>query len=80
MQLDTAKTNADIDSTLEYWYHKRSNCPRLAQVAIEVLSLQPISAETRGSSRRVASPLPTRLEATATGMAQTLWLCQGWAD
>ena len=81
-QLDTAKTDADVDDPLRYWYHKRSDYPRLAQMAIEVLSVQPMSAECErlfSSGGLMVSPLRTRLEATTIGMAQTLrsWLKAG---
>ena len=81
-QLDTAKTDADVDDPLQYWYHKRSDYPRLAQMAIEVLSVQPMSAECErlfSSGGLMVSSLRTRLEATTIGMAQTLrsWLKAG---
>ena len=74
-QIDTTKTNANVNDPLQYWYHKRSNYPRLSQIAIEILSVQPISAECErlfSSDGLMVSPLWTRLEATTIGMAQTL--------
>ena len=80
-QLDKS-TECDIDDPLQYWYQKRSEYPRLAQMAAEILSVQPMSAECErlfSSGGLMVSPLRTRLEATTIGIAQTLrsWLKAG---
>ena len=75
-------SDTKVENPLEYWYNKRSEYPRLAQMAMEILSIPPMSAECErlfSSSGIMVTPLRSRLEAITIGLAQTLrsWLKAG---
>jgi len=67
---------------LEYWHTKKYEYPRLAQMAVEILSIPAMSAECErlfSSGGLMVSPLRSQLEASTIGLAQTLrsWLKAG---
>ena len=80
---DITKNNTvEDEDPFRYWYGRRSEYPRLSQMAVEVLSVLPMSAECErlfSSSGRMVSPLRTRLESSTIAMAQALrsWLKAG---
>jgi hypothetical protein len=75
-------TDTGVFNPLDYWYNKRFEYPRLAQMAAEILSIPPMSADCErlfSSCGLMVTPLRSRLEATTIGLAQTLrsWLKAG---
>jgi hypothetical protein len=80
---DTPKGNhPEIEDPICYWFSRRLEYPRLSQMAVEILSVLPMSAECErlfSSSGRMVSPLRSRLESSTIGMAQALrsWLKAG---
>jgi hypothetical protein len=84
-QRDRRDSDSDVVDPFEYWHNKRSVYPRLAQMALDILSAAPMSAEAErlfSSSGRMVSPDRTQLEANTIGMVQTLrsWLRGGYID
>jgi hypothetical protein len=72
----TDTTDTKVENPLEYWYTKKYEYPRLAQMAVEILSIPAISAEYKrlfSSGGLMVTPLRSQLEASTIGLAQTLW-------
>jgi hypothetical protein len=81
-QQRTDTTDAEVENPLEYWYTKKYEYPRLAQMAVEILSIPAMSAECErlfSSGGLMVTPLRSQLEASTIGLAQTLrsWLKAG---
>jgi hypothetical protein len=63
------------DNPLEYWSTKRFEYPRVARMAIDILSIPAMSAGCEGtffSAGSMVSPKRSRLEASAIAVAQTV--------
>jgi hypothetical protein len=78
----TDATDTEVENPLEYWYTKKYEYPRLAQMAVEILSIPAMSAECErlfSSGGLMVTPLRSQLEASTIGLAQTLrsWLKAG---
>ena len=70
------------DNPLEYWSAKRFDYPRLAKMAIDVLSIPATAAEcerTFSSAGSMVSPKRSRLDASTIAVTQTVrsWLRAG---
>jgi hypothetical protein len=70
------------DNPLRYWSAKRFEYPRVARMAIDVLSIPPMAAEcerTFSSAGTMVSSKRTRLDASTISVAQTVrpWLKAG---
>ncbi len=70
------------DNPLEYWSAKRLEYPRVARMAIDVLSTPAMAAEcerTFSSAGAMVSPKRTRLDSSTISVAQTVrsWLKAG---
>ncbi|KAM5529798.1 hAT family dimerization domain protein [Fusarium oxysporum f. sp. phaseoli] len=77
-----AKHDPLVTDPLRYWWEKRKDYPRLSRMALDVLSIPPMSAECErlfSVAGQMVSPLGTRLEASTIGMTQTLrsWVRSG---
>ena len=79
-------TNQDVytknDNPLDYWSAKRFTYPRVARMAIDVLSIPAMAAEcerTFSSAGSMLSPKRTRLDASTIAVTQTVrsWLREG---
>ena len=77
-----AKNDAMVTDPVQYWWGKRNEYPRLSRMALDLLSIPPMSAECErlfSVSGQMVSPLRTRLEASTIGITQTLrsWVRSG---
>jgi hypothetical protein len=77
-----AKNDALVTDPVQYWWEKRNEYPRLSRMALDLLSIPPMSAECErlsSVSGQMVSPLRTRLEASTIGITQTLrsWVRSG---
>jgi hypothetical protein len=69
------ESDQDVIDPLVYWHEKRSLYPRLAQMALDVLSVAPMSAEVErlfSSCGGMLDPSRNRIEANTIGIVQTL--------
>jgi hypothetical protein len=77
----TDTTDTEVENPLEYWYTKKYEYPRLAQMGVEILSIPAMSAECERlfSSGGLMVTLRSQLEASTIGLAQPLrsWLKAG---
>ncbi|PNP52918.1 hypothetical protein FNYG_15795 [Fusarium nygamai] len=74
--------DGSIDDPLAYWHEKRFKYPNLSRMALDFLTIQPISAECErlfSAAGRMVNPLRHQLEAQIIGMCQVLrsWLRAG---
>jgi hypothetical protein len=70
-----AKHDPLVTDPLRYWWEKRKDYPRLSRMALDVLSIPPMSAACGrlfSVAGQMVSPLRTRLEASTIGITQTL--------
>jgi hypothetical protein len=68
-------SDQDVVDPLSYWHEKRSLYPRLAQMALDVLSVPPMSADVErlfSSCGGMLDSSRNRLEANTIGIVQTL--------
>jgi hypothetical protein len=77
-----ARNDPLVTDPLQYWWEKRDDYPRLSRMALDLLSIPPMSAECERLSSvtgQMVSPLRTRLEASTIGITQTLrsWVRNG---
>ncbi|KAK2666365.1 HAT, C-terminal dimerization domain [Fusarium oxysporum f. sp. vasinfectum] len=66
------------DNPLEYWYAKRFEYPRVAKMAIDVLSVPAMATECErafSSAGSMVSPQRTRLDASTIAVIQTFRSC-----
>lgn len=82
-QRDRGARDDDVVDPIEYWHDKRSTYPRLAQMALDILSVAPMSAEVErlfSSAGKMLAPDRSRLEANTIGITQTVrsWLRAGY--
>jgi hypothetical protein len=73
------------DNLLEYWSTKRFEYPRVARMAIDILSIPAMSAEcerTFSSAGSMVSPKRSRLDASTIAVTQTVrsWFRAGLLD
>ena len=74
--------DGSIDDPLAYWHEKRFKYPNLSRMALDFLTIQPMSAECErlfSAAGRMVNPLRHQLEAQVIGMCQVLrsWLRAG---
>ncbi|KAF6528009.1 hypothetical protein HZS61_008311 [Fusarium oxysporum f. sp. conglutinans] len=74
--------DAQVRDPLAYWHEKRFKYPRLSRMALDFLTIQPMSAECErlfSAAGRMVTPLRSRLEAQVIGTCQVLrsWLRAG---
>lgn len=79
------KNDALVTDPVRYWWAKRDLYPKLSRMALDLLSIPPMSAECErlfSVSGQMVSPLRTRLEASTIGITQTLrsWVRSGLID
>ena len=84
-QQDKASTDSACHDPIRYWHARRQEYPRLSRMALDILTIQPMSAERErlfSTAGRIVTPLRSRLDANTIGMAQTLrsWLRAGLID
>jgi hypothetical protein len=77
-----AKNDPLITNPFQYWWERRNDYPRLSRMALDLLSIPPMSAECErlfSVAGQMVSPLRTRLEASTIGVTQTLrsWVRNG---
>ncbi|KAJ6436893.1 restless-like transposase [Purpureocillium lavendulum] len=76
------KNDPLVTDPIQYWWERRKEYPRLSQMALDLLSVPPKSAERErlfSVAGQMVSPLRTRLEASTIGVTQTLrsWVRHG---
>lgn len=74
-----------VSDPVQYWWERREDYPRLSQMALDVLSIPPMSAECErlfSVTGQMVSPFRTRLEASTIGITQTVrsWVRNGLID
>ena len=79
------KNDPLVTDPIQYWWERRKDYPRLSQMALDLLSVPPMSAECErlfSVAGQMVSPLRTRLEASTIGITQTLrsWVRNGLID
>ncbi|KAG7410120.1 putative AC9 transposase [Fusarium oxysporum f. sp. raphani] len=72
-------TDTDIRDPIAYWQDNRAQYPRLSRMALDFLTIQPMSAECErlfSAAGRLVTPLRSRLEVDIIGMCLVLrsWL------
>jgi hypothetical protein len=77
-----AKNDPLVTNPFQYWWERRKDYPRLSRMALDLLSIPPMSAECErlfSLAGQMVSPLRTRLEANTIGVTQTLrpWVRNG---
>ncbi|OWT42569.1 restless-like transposase [Pochonia chlamydosporia 170] len=77
--------DSDIRDPITYWHERRRRYPRLSRMALDFLTIQPMSAECErlfAAAGRMVTPLRSRLDADIIGMCQVLrsWLRAGVID
>ncbi|OWT42269.1 reverse transcriptase [Pochonia chlamydosporia 170] len=77
--------DSDIRDPITYWHERRRGYPRLSRMALDFLTIQPMSAECErlfAAAGRMVTPLRSRLDADIIGMCQVLrsWLRAGVID
>jgi hypothetical protein len=75
----------DVRDSIPYWYERRRRYPRLSRMALDFLTIQPMSAECErlfAAAGRMVTPLRSQLDADIIGMCQVLrsWLRAGVID
>ncbi|KAK5996238.1 Putative AC transposase-like protein [Cladobotryum mycophilum] len=80
--LDTHPNDSKVSDPFEYWMLKQEEYPHLSRMAIDILSVPPMSAEPErlfSVSGAMVAPRRSRLEASTIGIAMTLrsWLRAG---
>jgi hypothetical protein len=80
-----AKNDPLVTDPIQYWWERRKDYPRLSRMALDLLSVPPMSAECErlfSVAGQMVSPLRTRLEASTIGITQTLrsWVRNGLID
>ncbi|KAI8416748.1 hypothetical protein FOFC_03061 [Fusarium oxysporum] len=68
-------TDTDIRDPIAYWQDNRAQYPRLSRMALDFLTIQPMSAECErlfSAAGRLVTPLRSRLEVDIIGMCLVL--------
>ncbi|KAF4448243.1 restless-like transposase [Fusarium austroafricanum] len=81
-QKDVLPTDNVIRDPLEYWHAQRFKYPRLSRMAVDFMTVQPMSAECErlfSTAGRMVTPLRNQLEASTIAICQVLrsWLQAG---
>ncbi|KAF4332544.1 restless-like transposase, partial [Fusarium beomiforme] len=81
-QKDVLPTDNVIRDPLEYWHAQRFKYPRLSRMAVDFMTVQPMSAECErlfSAAERMVTPLRNQLEASTIAICQVLrsWLQAG---
>ncbi|KAG6989577.1 putative AC transposase [Fusarium oxysporum f. sp. conglutinans] len=81
-QKDVLPTDNQIRDPLEYWHAQRFKYPRLSRMAVDFMTVQPMSAECErlfSAAGRMVTPLRNQLEASTIAICQVLrsWLQAG---
>ncbi|OAA63224.1 transposase [Akanthomyces lecanii RCEF 1005] len=74
-----------VSDPVQYWWERRQDYPRLSRMALDLLSIPPMSAECErlfSVAGQMVSPFRTRLEASTIGVTQTVrsWVRNGLID
>ncbi|KAG7418779.1 hypothetical protein Forpe1208_v003635 [Fusarium oxysporum f. sp. rapae] len=72
---DVHKSDQNILDPISYWYERREEYPRLSQMALDVLSVLPMSADVErlfSTCGRMVRDDRARLDASTIGMTQTI--------
>ncbi|PWI64137.1 hypothetical protein PCL_12103 [Purpureocillium lilacinum] len=77
--------DSEVRDPISYWHERRRRYPRLSRMALDFLTIQPMSAECErlfAAAGRMVTPLRSRLDADIIGMCQVLrsWLRAGVID
>jgi hypothetical protein len=77
--------DSDVRDPIAYWHERRRRYPRLSRMALDFLTIQPMSAECErlfAAAGRMVTALRSRLDADIIGMCQVLrsWLRAGVID
>jgi hypothetical protein len=80
---DVHKSDQKVVDPIGYWYERREEYPRLSQMAMDVLSVLPMSADVErlfSTAGRMVRDDRANLEASTIGMTQTVrsWLRGGY--
>ncbi|TVY75153.1 putative AC transposase [Fusarium oxysporum f. sp. cubense] len=80
---DVHKSDQNILDPISYWYERREEYPRLSQMALDVLSVLPMSIDVErlfSTCGRMVRDDRARLDASTIGMTQTVrsWHCGGY--
>ncbi|OBS16026.1 hypothetical protein FPOA_13227 [Fusarium poae] len=80
---DVHKSDQNILDPISYWYERWEEYPRLSQMALDVLSVLPMSADVErlfSTCGRMVRDDRARLDASTIGMTQTVrsWHCGGY--
>ncbi|TXC12399.1 hypothetical protein FocTR4_00017248 [Fusarium oxysporum f. sp. cubense] len=80
---DVHKSDQNILDPISYWYERREEYPRLSQMALDMLSVLPMSADVErlfSTCGRMVRDDRARLDASTIGMTQTVrsWHCGGY--
>ncbi|KAF5228115.1 hypothetical protein FANTH_14595 [Fusarium anthophilum] len=80
---DVHKSDQNILDPISYWYERREEYLRLSQMALDVLSVLPMSADVErlfSTCGRMVRDDRARLDASTIGMTQTVrsWHCGGY--
>jgi hypothetical protein len=81
-QKEVLPTDSAIRDPLEYWHAQRFKYPRLSRMAVDFMTVQPMSAECErlfSAAGRMVTPLRNQLEASTIAICQVLrsWLQAG---
>ncbi|KJZ71564.1 hypothetical protein HIM_09033 [Hirsutella minnesotensis 3608] len=74
--------DCEVTDPIEYWHERKQLYPRLSRMALDFLTVQPMSAECErlfSAAGRMVTPLRSRLDADIIGICQVLrsWLRAG---
>lgn len=77
-----SKSDPFVTNLFQYWWGKQKEYPRLSRMALDLLSIPPMSAECErlfSVAGQMVSPQRSRLEASTIGVTQTLrsWVRNG---
>ncbi|KAL6405367.1 putative AC9 transposase [Ilyonectria robusta] len=80
---DVHKSDQNIPDHISYWYERREEYLRLSQMALDVLSVLPMSDDVErlfSTCGRMVRDGRAKLDASTIGMTQTVrsWLCGGY--
>ena len=81
-QRDIDNSDAFVTDPYEYWHTRRLKYPRLSRMALDLLTVPPMSAECErlfSTTGRMVTKVRNRLDASTIGLCQTLrsWLRAG---
>ncbi|RYP70591.1 hypothetical protein DL769_004913 [Monosporascus sp. CRB-8-3] len=74
-QVTPRDSGVEVDDPLAYWHARRFRYPRLSQMALDVLTVQSISAECErlfSAASQMTTPLRSQLDSLIIGMSQVL--------